>query len=181
MRKPAFNLIVTHLPGYENYIAALDQLKRILGSELVIVDTRQSLISARVNDPYEATEKLARELPEATPILRIIPVDEITDAYVHRIADTVHKLVEEKVPKDASFKITLDGHPYDVIEGDVIVMHKSDAIRVIAERIDRRVDLSNPDWVVYIKILRLYGSTELAAVTVCPPGKIISIVKSRRG
>lgn len=181
MRRPTFNLIITHLPGYDNYVTVLDQLKRVLGDELVIVDTRQSIVLARVNDPYEAAERLVHGLPKATPVLRIIPVDEVTDAYVHRIAEVVRKLVSKRVPEGASFKIVLDGHPYDVVEGGAAIMHRSEAVKIIAEGIDRRVDLSNPDWVVYVKVLRLYGTTELAAVTVCPPDKIISLVKLRRG
>ena len=180
MASQLFNLIVTHLPGRENYITVLEQLKRILGDELIVVDSRQSLISLKVRDPYRAVNELLRKLPGATPILRIIPVDTVTDAYIHRIAEVVHHLVERKVPKDASIKISIDGHPYDVVDGDFRLLHKSEAIEVIARGIKRKVNLSKPDWIIYVKIVRLRGGTELAAVTVCRPDEIVSLVKLRR-
>ena len=49
----------------------------------------------------------------------------------------------------------------------------------IAEKIDRKVKLKEPDWIIYIKVLRVFRYQEVAAITVTPIEYILSIVKLR--
>jgi tRNA acetyltransferase TAN1 len=49
-----------------------------------------------------------------------------------------------------------------------------DAIRVIAERINRPVSLKKPDYVVYIRSIKLYHRRRYAAITVTTPDMILS-------
>jgi len=51
-----------------------------------------------------------------------------------------------------------------------------DAIRIIAEGIDRKVNLEHPDKVVYIRTIRVKGE-DYASITICPPDKILSTQK----
>ena len=174
-----FNIIITHLPGYSNFIATKAQLRDILGDDFIIVDSRQSIIFGRVSEPYKAIDILARSLSSTTPILKIIPVDEVTDARLESIIESVKKLCV-KIPVSASFAIRIHGHPYRIVEGEYVRLHRDEAIREIAEYIDRKVNLSNPEWIIYIRITKLYGATELAAITVAPSDKIISVQKLSR-
>lgn len=174
-----FNIIITHLPGYSNFIATKAQLRDILGEDFVIVDSRQSIIFGKVSEPYRAVEMLVNSLPSTTPILKIIPVDDVTDARLESITESVKKL-STKIPVSASFAIRLHGYPYKIVEGEYIRLHRDEAIREIAEHVNRRVDLTDPEWVIYIRITKLYGATELASITVAPPDKIISVQKLSR-
>ena len=173
----SFNLIVTHEPGYENYLLARSQLYDILGSALRIVDVSQSIILAMVPDPYDAVRILKDKLPSSTTILRIIPVDIVTEPVVDKVAEAVKKLALERIGKDESFKIRVDGHLYEDQGETWRLLHKKDSIEKIAAEIDRKVDLSNPTWLIYIKVLKIWRSLEKAAIVVAKPSDIVSMVK----
>ena len=176
-RKP-FNLIVTHYPGYDNFIVVKNQLHEIL-DDIRVVDSSQSILLALVNDPYKAVDIIRNSGLKDTPILRVIPVDEVVDVYVDRVADVSRKLLMEKSREGESFRIRLDGKLYEYANGEVRRLHRDEAIRIIAKDIDRPVNLTSPDWIIYIKVLKMYRVTELASVTVCRPDQILSF--SRRG
>lgn len=173
MRKEPFNLIITHYPGYDNYVVVREQLKNLFDS-IKIVDTSQSIILAIVDDPYSAVERIKSSGIKETPILRVIPVDAVTDVFVDRIKQAVHELIEKKVKPEETFKIKIDGRVYRRGEGSVERIHRDEAIKMIAENIHNPVNLKNPDWLVYVKTLRIYRSTELASISVCRPWNIIS-------
>jgi len=164
-----FNLIVTHLPGYDEKRQALRQIHWLL-DDYEVIDSRPNILLLKVSDPIAAAERLRRSLPAETPILRIIPVIETVYPSVEEVRDTVHRLMEGR---EGSFAIKLDGHLYDS-EGRM--MHKLDAIKVIAEGIENPVNLSSPDTLVYIKIVK-YRGRYLAAVYVGKPEGIVSTSK----
>lgn len=172
IRDAPFNLIVTHLPGWPNARDAERHLEWLL-DDVEIVHRAPNILMARVPSPKDAVERLRRSLPASTPILRVIPVDAVAYPRVTDVKKTVHSLME-RVP-GGSYAIKLDGHLYDE-EGEL--MHKVDSIRLIADGIDRRVDLSNPNVLVYIKIVR-YRRSRLAAIYVGSPRGILSTVKER--
>ncbi len=167
-----FNLIVTHLPGYPNKRDAIRQLSWLL-DDIEIVDSRPNILLAKVPDPDSAVASLRRSLPENTPILRIIPVHAVAYPKVESVRPVVHELLRKQ--PQGSFAIKLDGHLYDS-EGRM--MHKVDAITVIADGIDRPVRLKKPDILVYIKVVR-YRRSYLAAIYVGKPEGILSA--SKRG
>ncbi len=179
MARRPFNLIVTHEPGYENFLLAKQQVLDILG-KVSVVDTAQSIMLLRVEDPYEAVSRLAEELPGSTPILRIVPVDEVVEPTTEKVGEAVEKLAEEKIPRGATFKIKLDGHLYKDMGGVWRRLHKQEAIEEIARRVDRPVNLSSPQWLIYVKVVRMYGGWEYAAVMVAPPSSIFSMYGRRR-
>ncbi len=173
MNNLSFNLIVTHEPSYANYKWALDQLKNIL-EKFNIVDVSQSRIILRVSDPYEAVEKIIEKLPKDTPILRVIPVDIVIEPYVEDVAEIVWKYYT-KIPPNATFRITLEGrHLY---WRNNKIAHTDEAIRYIASKINRKVDLRNYEWEIYIRVLKIHKHVEVASITIAPAKYIFSKAK----
>lgn len=175
MRKPRFNLIITHEPTYVNYKWARDQLEFMLDN-IRIVDTSPSRILAYVDDPYKAVNIIREKIPKDTPILKVIPIDAVTEPYVEDVAKEVWNRAE-KIPGDKTFRITMQGHLYWRSTG--LRARTIDAINYIAEKINRKVKLKEPDWIIYIKVLRVFRYQEVAAITVTPIEYILSIVKLR--
>lgn len=177
-RKP-FNLIITHEPGYENFLLAKHQVLEILG-EASIIDTAQSIMLLRVDDPYKAVQEIASKLPESTPILRAVPIDDVVEPTTQKVGEAVKRLAEERIPEKATFRIKLDGHLYRDMGGVWQRLHKQEAIEEIARLIDRPVNLDNPMWLIYIKVVRMYGGWEYAAIMVAPPTSIFSMYGRKR-
>lgn len=173
-----FNLIVTHLPTYRNYVVARRQLLNILDRP-VIVDVQPNIMFLRVRDPDAAVDALKRTLIDVdTPILRVIPVDRVLEPYAEDVRDEARRLFYEKCSGEASFAIRMDGHLYSrEPEYGKGWLQRDEAIKIIASGISNPVNLSSPQCLVYIKIVQLYGYTELAALTVGQPSRILSIAK----
>ena len=167
-----FNLIVTHLPGYPNKRDAVRQLGWLL-DDVEIVESKPNIILARVPDPDDAVARLRRSLPRDTPILRVIPVHAVTYPLVEDVRKEVHRLLRER--GRGSFAIRIDGH---LLDSERRRMHKVDSAVVIAEGLDLPVNLSSPDTLVYIKVVK-YRRSYLAAIYVGPPEGILSTAKMR--
>jgi len=177
-REP-FNLIVTHYPGYDNYSVARHQLTEAL-ERYEIVDTSQSIMLLLVDNPYRAVEVLKERIPRDTPILRIIPVDAVVDVYVERIGPVARDVLYRKSSSSTeTFMLRVDGRLYRRSDGDVVRLHTSEAIEYIASFIDRPVNLKNPNWIIYVKVVKLYRTTELASITVARPDQIVSFARGR--
>ncbi|MFZ8794214.1 MAG: hypothetical protein ACO2O2_10080 [Acidilobaceae archaeon] len=161
-----FNLIVTHLPGPEAKRRTIWTLKQLLPG-FVIAYSRPNIVLGRVSDPLEAVNTLKVNLPPKTPILRVIPVLEVRGVRVLEVKDAVEKLMAKA--GDGSFAIRLDGHLED--EGGRL-LSRMEAIEVIARGIDRRVNLRNPDILVYIKTVRIYRRW-FSAIYVGHPSNIL--------
>lgn len=168
-----FNLIVTHEPGRDNYRYVLSVLRDIV-PDLVLVDNGPAVLLFRSSDPYSVVKKLSENREKLNIIYRVIPVDATTNAYVEDVAVEVLKLVDKKIPRDKTYRITLRGRLY--WKETKLPAHSLDAIKFIAEKIDRKVSLVKPDYVVYIRSLRLYRNRRVAAITVTTPDNILSLV-----
>ena len=169
-----FNLVVTHLPGYPNKREAIRHLTWLL-DDVEIIDSRPNIILARVPDPDDAVARLRRSLPRGTPILRVIPVHAVTYPKVEEVREVVHRLLRER--GRGSFAIRIDGH---LLDSEGRQMHKVDAAVVIAEGVGLPVNLSSPDTLVYIKVLR-FRRSYVAAIYVGPPSGILSTAKLHQG
>lgn len=172
MRK--FNLIVTTLRGQENLAAIeLEDLLRYLGDEFpeVSVTNVAGLLTARTSlDPLDVVERV-RKVMEDEPwrvgnLMRLIPVEEVVESDVEKISEAVERL-SLKIPEGASFRIT--------IEKRHTSLSSSDIIESAAKKINRRVDLKNPDWIVLIEVVGAY-----TGVSVLRPDQIISLAKMRK-
>jgi len=166
--KMEFNLIITYEPGRENRDWVFQQLNACIGCTYIIVKVRPSLILLKVEEPYRVWFNIKRCLYQKdTAIHRVIPVDEVVDPLVDKVSRKVVKYVEERIPPDASYRITLHGHLYRVDErGRLVREHTMDAIRAIASNIDRRVDLKHPEWTVYIRTVPVHRWFFVAALSV---------------
>ncbi len=171
-----FNLMVTHEPGPENYRYVLSLLREFLG-DYRLVDAGTAVLLLRVDDPYRAVEELGRFRDKLNIIYRVIPIDDVTDPYVETVAEEASKLASDKIPPDKTYRVTLHGRLY--WRETRMPAHSLDAIRVIAEKIDRQVSLTHPDYIVYIRSVRLYHRRRVATITVTTPDKILSLASSR--
>lgn len=171
-----FDIIVTHEPGPDNYRYVLSILREII-PELILVDTGPAILLFKCSDPYDVIDRLRGYVNELRIIYRIIPVDSVTNAYVEDVAERAGILAEEKIPVNKTFRITLRGRLY--WRETRAPAHSLDAIRIIAEKINRQVSLTHPDYLVYIRSLRLYGRRRVAAITVTIPDYILSLVSGK--
>lgn len=163
-----FNLIVTHLPGSPAKREAIMELRRLLNDEVDIVATAPNIIFARVRDPDEAVSRIRSGLGEDTVILRVIPVYRVVDPNIEAVKKAVDDLLLQADP--GSFAVRVDGYLRD---SDGSLMHRRDAAIKIAEGVDRPVNLSSPDVLVYVKVIRIRGRYS-AAVYVGPSSGIVS-------
>lgn len=172
-----FNLIVIHEPGPDNWRWARNQLRQLLGVEGKILTSYQSVMLYLVEgDPHQVASKLRESLRGGgTPIIRVIPVDYVVGPYLDEVIEVIKNMVV-RIPQNESFRITLQGHLMSVSpEGRKITMHSIDSIREIAKYIDRPVNLENPDWVVFIKIVKVMRGKRVAAVSLLKPHELINL------
>jgi len=164
-----FNLIITHLPGPEAKRRAIWTLKQLLPN-FTITYSRPNMLLGRVEDPLKAIEILKVNLPSKTTILRVIPVLEVRSVRVLDVKDVVEKLIAKA--GEGSFAIRLDGYLEDE---NGRLMSRIEAIKLIARDIDRKVDLRNPDILVYIKTVKIYRRW-FSAIYVGSPSNILRIL-----
>lgn len=172
----SFNVIVTHEQGLDNYRFVIGRLRR-MGLNYVIVDKGPSIILLRVDDPYGIIQRFRDQLKDIPVIYRVIPIDVIVDPYVEVVAEKARELADKKIPLDKTFRITLHGRLYWVETR--IPAHTMDAIKVIANGINRQVSLVKPDYVVYIRSIKLYHRRRYATVTVTSPEMILALKSNK--
>ena len=172
-----FNLIVIHEPGIDNYRWALSQVRQFLGNDLVFVSSYQSVILFKVSeDPHEVARRLREALKDSsTPIIRVVPVDYVTDPLIDEVAEVVKELAS-RIPEGETFRITLEGHLLSVREDNTKVrMHTIDAIRELAKYVDRPVDLTKPSWVIYIRVVKYLRVRRKAAISLVKPEEVARV------
>jgi len=172
-----FNLVVIHEPGPENYSWARNQVRQILGPNIIFVSAYQSVILYKVDiDPHEAAGKIREVLKgSSTPIIRVVPVDYVTEPLIDEVVEAVKKLVP-KIGNNETFRITLEGHLMSRrSDGSLVRMHSIDAIREIAKYVDRPVDLKNPSWIIYIRVVRYMRVRRKATISLVKPEEIARI------
>jgi tRNA acetyltransferase TAN1 len=147
-------------------------LLRAVGDETPSVyRTRvKGLIAAETSlEPLEAIRRIRGELMERPEsfknLLRIIPVEATIPTEIDEIVETAQGLAE-KIPGDESFRVTLEKRRTKLRSREVI-----DAV---AEKIDRKVNLGDPDWVVLVEIVG-----KRTGVAVVPRDGILSVQKER--
>lgn len=163
-----FNLVITYEPGMNNSEWIFSQLNSCIGTSYVVAKVRSSIILLGVQDPYNFWYNLRICLEgKDTPIHRIIPVDEVVDPIVDKVAAIAKEYAFKRIPSDATYRVTLHGYLYTVNEkGRLVKLHSIDAIRIIAQDIDRKVDLKNPQWVVYVRSIAVRRWQRVAALSV---------------
>jgi tRNA acetyltransferase TAN1 len=96
-----------------------------------------------------------------------VPVDAVVDPLIDRIAEKAQQLALARIPENATYRVTLHGKVFTLDDKNRLVrIHSIDAIRVIAEKINRKVDLNNPEWVVYIRTINIRRWSAVTAISV---------------
>ncbi len=177
MVEPKFNLIVSAYALREE--AAIEELTQYVGG-LYVVWKQRSLILVRTTkmNPYEAIKVIRKEIdPYHTNILRIVPVDIVYSPFLEDVAKIVWDLAKEKIGENETFRITLEGHLLKLTEeGKAVEARSREAIDYLAKNIDRKVNLTKPDKIVYIKVVRVAGKP-YSAIAICKPEDILSTQK----
>lgn len=166
-----FNLIVTTFRGQESVaVSELRELLAVLGDEEAVVEMTKisGLITAKTSlDPFQVIEKVGeiaeKESWRISSLLRFIPIEEVVTSKVEEIAEAVGRLAG-KIPEDSSFRITVEKRHTQLSSQEII--------KAAAEKVERRVDLKNPDWIVLIEVL---GA--VTGISVLKPNQILSTAK----
>ena len=149
-----FNLLVsTSRYNETNAKAELWFILLICGDTYPIISGIQfpGLVTGFTNlDPKKVISKINKIL-ERSPnffqyILKVIPIDFICETDTYTIKQIIQENQKKFINRDDSFKITLKRRKHEKIE-------RINFIKVIANIIDNKVDLENPDKIIRIEVL----------------------------
>ena len=169
-----FNLLVSTSRGNErNTCSEMWYLIGEAGDRTAVVERTQmiGLVVARTKiEPVTAIDRLRSLLLERPwefrYTLKVTPITGTVASDPKEIADFAAKL-SETMKKDEKYRITVEKRRTS-ISGRAL-------IDAVAERIDREVDLDEPDKIVLIQIVG-----EITGVSVIPPDKILSVEREKR-
>ena len=121
-------------------------------------------------DPLTVINKL-KELVISEPwqlryILRVLPIQVVVPTRLDTITDAASELIS-KIGRD-TFRVTVEKRHNNSLGSMQI-------IKSIAERIDNRVNLEEPDWVILVQVL---GA--VTGVSILRPNQIFSSVVEKR-
>jgi tRNA acetyltransferase TAN1 len=143
------------------------------GDRAAVVERTQviGLVVARTKiDPVTAIDRLRLLLLERPwefrYTLKVTPITGTVASDAERIEEFAVKLAEG-LRKDEKYRITVEKRRTS-ISGRAL-------IEAIANRIDRKVDLDEPDKIVLVQILG-----DVTGVSVIPPDKILSVEREKR-
>ena len=168
-----FNLLVTTARGSEaEACSEMWYLLGEIGDDAPKVDKTgiSGMVTTKTSfPPLQAVEKLRKILQdrpyEFRYCLRIIPIQEVVDTSIENIERKAASLAD-KIEEDEAFRVTVEKRHSSVSRKDVI--------EAAAAKIERKVDLTNPDWIVLVEIVG--GST---GISVVKPSDIMSVVKEK--
>ncbi len=169
----SFNVTVACWRGRE--VKAELELRSYWGKNFVVLRKQPSLLIVKYSgDPFEAVRKLKEAVdPRYTTLLKAIPYDVSVPADIEEVVRAVEKF-SKKIGESESYRITLKGPLFEFVNDEWRELDKEEAIRRIAEVVDRKVDLENPDWVIYVRSLPLRG-VQQAGISVHRPEWLFSV------
>ncbi len=170
-----FNLVVTtyRLGERRAKRELLDFLKKLgdrdAACEITGIDG--VLVGVTGLDPFcvveKAREGMAADARAFRSIFRIIPVESVVSTDAGDIKRAALELASAKIRPGDTFRVTVEKRHSPLRSFDIIA--------AIAERIDNRVDLESPTWIVLVEILE-----KVTGISVLRPGQIFSSVIERR-
>ncbi|MEM3980006.1 MAG: THUMP domain-containing protein, partial [Ignisphaera sp.] len=102
-----------------------------------------------------------------TPIHRVIPIDVVVDPLLNKVVKIATEYALRRIPENETYRVTLHGRLYTVDErGRLVKVPSLDAVRAIAQDINRKVNLKNPQWVVYVRSLSVQRWRTVVAISV---------------
>ena len=152
----------------------LRYLLREIGDEnprVKAIGTPGLIVAKTSLDPFEAVRRL-RQLLEERPwefrfTLKVVPIEEVVETQFDLIVERAAALANAKIEQGETFRITVNRR--------FTTIDRRRLIDAIAARIDRKVNLENPDKIVNIEILG--GVT---GISVLRPDDVLSVVKIKR-
>ena len=169
-----FNLLATTARGNERQMIyeILYLLKEMLGDQTAEASKTgvRGLIAARTAlNPCDVIDKfkaILHERPyEFRYSLRIIPVEKVVATELEAIGVAATELAAN-IGENESFRIT--------VEKRFTTLHARDIVEAVATRIDRRVDLDNPDKVLLIEVVG-----KLTGISLIKPDLVLSVQKEK--
>jgi tRNA acetyltransferase TAN1 len=169
-----FNLLATTARGNERQMIyeILYLLKETLGDQSAEASKTgvRGLIAARTAlNPCDVIDKfkaILHERPyEFRYSLRIIPVEKVVTTELEAIGVAATELAAN-IGENESFRIT--------VEKRFTTLHARDIVEAVATRIDRRVDLDNPDKVLLIEVVG-----KLTGISLIKPDLVLSVQKEK--
>lgn len=161
--------MVIHEPGVDNYSWVRNYIRQLLGDKVEYISSYQSVILYLTEEP-RAVSKMIKEslVSTSSPIIKVIPIDYVVDPLINKVAEAVKELAS-RIPDNETFRITLDGHLFYEDEGFLKELGSLEAIRELAKHVDRPVNLENPDWVIYVRVIRFRKVMKRAIVSLLKP------------
>jgi len=168
-----FNFLVTCRKGDERHakVEAEEVFRKIGDNAPLVWKTKFSgLLACKSSlDWLEAVKEIRRLIDEDPTTffltLRYIPVAKTVRTDLDEIKDAVKDMIDV-IGEDESFRVTVEKRGSPLSSRDIILG--------VAELIDRKVDLKNPDWVVLIEVVG-----DITGVSVLKPNDVISLTKMR--
>lgn len=169
-----FNLIIStyRFKEEEAQDEILDLLEAFGDHDAVceITDIRGILLVQTSIDPVDVTSKL-KQITSSEPwqvryVLRVLPVMKVVGTTLGDIATAVSE-ISSKIRPDDTFRIT--------VEKRHTSLESKDVISAIASRIQSKVDLENPGWIVLVQILG-----PQTGISLLKPDEIYSSVIEKR-
>jgi tRNA(Ser,Leu) C12 N-acetylase TAN1 len=167
----SFNLVATTQRGNEwACMKELGMLCESLGFEGVRMKRTgfPGLVIGLVDRDPIALVRAVRAIVEEDPwdlrfLQKLTPIEVTVETNIGMIAEAVGKLAQ-RVPEGKSFRISINKRGCDIASQDVIL--------AAASKVQRRVNLDRPDWVVQIEVIE-----DAAGVSVLEPKDILSVTK----
>jgi len=149
-----FNLLISTSRFNEtNAIAELWFTLLTCGDKYPIINNLEvsGLITALTNLNAKEVIKKVKNIRRDDPhffryILKMIPIDFVCETNIQVISKIVENHYKEFISDENSFRITLKRRNNDLIERETF-------IKIIADKIDNNVDLTNPDVDIRFEIL----------------------------
>jgi len=170
-----FNLVVSTFRGYEN--DACSEIWFLLGeigdNESLVEKTEVSglIVAKTVLNPFKVIEDLRRMMKEQPwefrYTLRVIPIEVVVHTRLEDITEASLQL-SSRILRNETFRVT--------VEKRHTKLSTKDIIKNVAENIDRKVDLENPDKIVLVEVI---GG--LTGISLIKPKDILSVVKEKPG
>lgn len=167
------NLIVTSAKGLEARASAeFKEIALLSGTRKVSTERSayDGVVEVEVENPKNVLAFLS-DFVKSEPfkvryIMRLIPVDRVVDTKLEDITSAVKEL-SPKIAEGESFRITIEERdsPYSTKQ----------LIDALADLVDRKVSLDNPDKIILIQVFGEYTS-----ISILLPDEIISIPKLKR-
>ena len=167
----AFNLIATTDRGAERRARReLLDLLYLMGDEAAdaVTVSLAGLVLAQTSlNPFDVVSGIASKFRDdplsVRYLIRVIPIEVLTDTDPVKIAECVERL-KGKIGVDESFRVT--------VEKRRTTLHSMEIVKAVAARVDRRVDLENPDWIILVEVVG-----EVSGISVLRPGQIFHAFK----